>query len=169
MPQPDYVPLSRADEVRPAERMPPADRWMADRPAEVWAQGAPDGKGLGSPGPDQGYGLKLARRFVARLQLAEGEHAEDAVSGCLTIGLKRASRFGRAPVIHDMELAFTLWGFLGGVPADLIEFRKTLFQACAHDYWQQRAIADAVPDETLVLTPAQVRDRLSDWRSLVTT
>jgi hypothetical protein len=169
MPQPDYVPLSRVDEVRPAERMPPAERWVADRPAEVWTKGAPQGRRLGAPGPDQGFGLKLARRLVDRLQLAEGEHAEDAVAGCLTVGLKRAARFGRAPVIHDMELAYTLWGFLGSAPADLVEHRKPLFQACAHDYFQQRDIADAVPDTTLALTPAQVRDRLADWRGLIST
>jgi len=168
MPQPDYVPLSRADEVRPAERMPPAERWVADRPAEVWMKGAPDGKRLGAPGPDQGYGLKLARRFADRLELAEDEHAEDAVAGCLAVGLKRAARFGRAPVIHDMELALTLWGFLGGAPADLVAHRVPLFQACAHDYFQQRTIADAVPESTVLLTPTQVRERLPEWRSLVT-
>jgi hypothetical protein len=167
MPQPDYVPMTRADEVRQAERMPVPGTWVPNRPGEVWDKGMPTGKRVGAPGPDQGYGLKLARQFLGRLQLADGELADDAVAGCLTVGLKRASRFGRAPVIHDMELAFVLWGFLGDPPAALIEYRKPLFMAVSHDYWEQRAIADAVPDETLRLTAADVRSRLADWRSLI--
>ena len=167
MPQPDYVPMTRADEVRPAERMPPAEKWYADRPAEIWDTGQPTGPRFGVPGPDQGYGLKLAERLSDRLQLSEGEHAEDAVVSCACVGLKRASRFGRAPVIHDMEFAFTLWGFLGDAPPALVAYRKPLFQAAAHDYWEQRAIADSVPEETISLTPAQVRERLSDWRTLL--
>jgi hypothetical protein len=167
MPQPDYVPMTRADEVRPAERMPPAERWFADRPGEIWDKPRPEGKHFGEPGPDQGFGFKPAELFLDRLELTEGEHAEDALAGCVAVGLKRAARFGRAPVIHDMELAFILWGFLGGAPADLVAHRRGLFQAVAHDYWDQRAIADAVPESTLSLTPAQVRERLSDWRTLL--
>lgn len=167
MPQPDYVPLSSADRVRPAERLPPPDRWLADRPAEVWEGELPHGVGFGSPGPNLGYGLKLADRFGDRLELTEGEHSEDALAGCAVVGIKRASIFGRAPVIFDMDLAFALWGFLGGAPADLVEFRKNLFLACSHDYWSQRQIASKVPEETLRLTPAQVRDRRADWRSLI--
>jgi hypothetical protein len=122
---------------------------------------------LGAPGPDQGYALKLARMFVDRLQLAEGEGVDDATAGSLGVALHRASLFGRAPVIWDLELAFTLWGYLGGAPPDLIQERVPLFMGAAHDYWDQRAITDRVPDETLRLTPAQVRERLGDWRSLV--
>ena len=39
--------------------------------------------------------------------------------GCLNIALKRASMFGRAPVIYDLEFAYSLFGFLGGAPAEL--------------------------------------------------
>lgn len=122
---------------------------------------------MGATGPDTGYGLKLARRFVDRLQLTEGIAAEDAVAGCFPVGTKRATLFGRAPVIYDFELAFTLWGFLGGAPSDLIEARRPLFHACSHHYWDQRDLADAVPETTLRLTPAQVRERLLSWRSLL--
>ena len=167
MPQPDYVPITSADRVRPIERLPVPDGWVADRPSETWRQGPPTGDRFGNVGPDQGYGLKLARRFKERLDLSPGEHAEDAVTGCLGVGLKRASVFGRAPVIYDMELAFTLWGFLGGAPAELVEFRKPLFQEVSHHYWDQRAIADLVPEATLRLTPVDVAQRLNDWRSLL--
>ena len=67
--------------------------------------------------------------------------------------MRRAARFGRAPVIHDLTLAFTLWGFLGGAPADLVAAREPLFRAASHHYQVQRTIADCVPESTLRLTP----------------
>ena len=109
----------------------------------------------------------LAHRWAEQVELAPGEHREDAVAGCLGVGLKRAALFGRAPVIHDFELAYTLWGFLPGAPADLVSWRRPLFEEARHDYWRQREIADRVPEATLRLTPAQARERLADWRSLV--
>lgn len=167
MPQPDYVPLRPADKVRPTERLPVPDGWMPDRPADLDVVRQPVGRQMGRPGPDQGYGLKLAKRFVDRLQLAKGEHAEDAIAGCLAVGLKRAASFGRAPVIYDFEFAFTLWGFLGGGPDELIEARRPLFEAAGHHYEDQRAIADAVPEDTLRLSPVQVAQQLADWRRLI--
>jgi hypothetical protein len=159
--------MTRADEVRPAERMPVPDSWIPDRPGEVVHSGPPRGRQFGSPGPDQGFGLKLARQIAPRLQLAEHEHLDDAVAGCAAVGLKRAALWGRAPVIGDMELAYTVWGFLSAAPRELVEFRRTLFQGAHHEYWSQRAIADRVPETTLRLTPADVAGRLSDWRQLV--
>ena len=169
MAQPDYVPLSSVDRVRPTERLPPPRRWFSDRPAEVGRPGPPMGGRFGVPGPDQGYGMLLAERFEEHLQLAEGERAEDAIGGCLGVGLRRAALYGRAPVKADMELAFTVWGFLGDAPAELVEFRKPFFQGTAKAYLDQRAIVDRVAEPTLRSTPAQVRERLrSDWRSLFT-
>lgn len=167
MAQPDYVPLSTADKVRAPERLPVPEPWRPDRPAELKGNAHPTGRRLGTPGPDQGYALKLARQFEGRLELAAGEHHEDAVAGCVAVAMKRAALFGRAPVVYDLELAFTLWGFMGGAPAELVAFRTPLFQAVAHHYDDQRKIVDRVSDDTLRLTPAQVRDRLASWRELV--
>jgi hypothetical protein len=113
--------------------------------------------------------MKLAKLFKDRLELVEGESAADAVLGCFVVGTRRAAEFGRAPVIFDMEFAFTLWGFLGAAPEDLIAFRKPFFQGAAHDYEAQREIVDRVWEETLRLTPARVRERLSDWKSMIVT
>jgi hypothetical protein len=111
--------------------------------------------------------LKLAKRFVPRLQLSEGESAADAVAGCFAVGSRRAAGFGRAPVVYDMEFGYTLWGFLGGADDELIDLRRRLFPGAAHHYEQQRAVADLVNEETLRLTPAQVAERLSEWRTLL--
>ncbi len=169
MTQPEYVPLSPRDQVRPVERLQTPGPWWPDRPAEIGGAGQPAGPKLGSPGPDQGFALGLAWRLSDRLGLTEGETADDAVVGCLGVALRRAALFGRAPVIFDCEHAFTLWGFMGSPPPDLVEFRRPLFQSASHDYPTQRAISDMVPDETLRLTPATVAARLPEWRGLIRT
>lgn len=169
MTQPNFVPLTAADRVRPSERLPVPDRWTATRPGGDAADTSAKGKGgFGVTGPDQGFALKLAKVFEPKLHLGSGEHPEDAVAGCLGVALKRAALFGRSPVIYDLELAFTLFGFLSASPpAGLADYRKHHFEGASHHYWEQRAIADAVPEATLRLTPAQVAERLPEWRSLI--
>ena len=167
MTQPSFVPVIEADQVRRAYQLHVPSVWTASRPSELRGTRAPSGSFLGTPGPDQGFALKLARRFEDRLVLAPGEHAEDALSGCTAVAMRRAAAFGRAPVIHDLTLAFTLWGFLDGAPADLQAAREPLFRAASHHYQVQRTIAGCVPEATLRLTPEQVSERLGEWRSLL--
>lgn len=167
MAQPDFVPMTLGDRVRTADVLPIPDRWEATRPGELEGLRPPEGRSFGNTGPNQGFALKLAKRFADRLELAPGEHAEDAISGCVGVALRRAARFGRAPVIYDLEHAFTLFGFLGGAPGELVEFRRSFFDAASHDYWDQRDIVDLVDEETLSLSPAEVRSRLADWRSML--
>lgn len=163
MAQPQYVPVVARDRVRVSERLPTPKGWTADRPAEV-VGAHPTGSLFGVSGPDQGYALKLAHLLHSRLQ---ADHPDDAVAGCLPVALKRAATFGRAPVMHDLEVAFTLWGFLGDAPADLVAFRKPLFDGAAHDYLLPRAIAALVPEATLRMTPLEVQSRLAGWRELI--
>ena len=70
MAAPDYVPNDTAvadrHYVSPPRRPQP---WVADRPAEL-TNGQPTGAGLGIPGPDQGYALRLARRFEDLIRAA---------------------------------------------------------------------------------------------------
>ena len=165
MAAPEYVPVSLADMPRQEDAPKPPDSWRADRPGDLKA-GQPVGPKLGSQGPDQGYALGLARRLEGTIYVFEGESKEDAIAGAVAVALKRASRFGRAPVIYDLEFAFRLFGFIGTAPPDLVTFRQKLFEAARHHYWDQRAIVDLMPDETLSLTPAQVNERLADWKSL---
>ena len=159
--------MQATDRVRPSSLLPAPGKWYLDRPGEQLDLEPPSGPRFGSTGPDLGYGLKLARLFKERVQLAKGESREDAVAGAFACGSKRAAFFGRAPVIYDMEWAFTLWGFLGGAPDDLIAWRQKLFRGAAEDYWDQREIVDAVKVETLKLTPAQMRERVTDWKELL--
>jgi hypothetical protein len=123
---------------------------------------------MGYPGPDQGYILKLVRSFEGSLVLTEGEHEADAIAGCTAVGLKRASLFGRAPIIHDLRVAFTIWGFLTEAPPELVKLRKPLFEevSALHSYSELRRIVDLVPVAVLRLTPAEVTQQAqADWRS----
>ena len=129
MAAPQYVPTAVTERTKAYEspdHVP--DPWRADRPGEL-AGRQPRGAQLGAQGPDQGYALTIAARFRDRLQLQPGESADDAISGCLGIALRRASMFGRAPVIHDLTIAFTIWGFLDpSPPPDLVARRRKLFE-----------------------------------------
>jgi hypothetical protein len=165
--QPNFVPIVEADQVRRAYRLRVPAIWTQSRPSELRGPSQPAGFKLGTPGPSQGFAFKLARRFEDRLQLSPGESAEDAMAGSAAVAMRRCARFGRAPVIHDLTFGFTLWGFLGGAPDDLVEARGPLFRAAAHHYQAQRAIADSVAEETLRMTPEAVAGQLDDWRTML--
>ncbi len=167
MTQPSFVPVVEADQVRRSYQLEVPSIWTASRPSELRGTRAPSGAFLGTPGPDQGFALKLARRFEDRLVLRTGEHADDAIVGCTAVAMRRAASYGRAPVIHDLTLAFTLWGFLEGAPADLVDAREPLFRSASHHYQVQRTIADCVHESTLRLTPLQVTEQIGDWRQLI--
>ncbi len=130
----------------------------------------PRGPQLGTPGPDQGYLFSLFPRFEGTLRLREGEHERDALVGAAQVALKRASLFGRAPVLHDLTAALTIWGFLDDAPDELAELRKPLFEEAANPYHydKQRRIADLVPPEVLRQShTAMAAAHQSDWRSLL--
>ena len=132
--------------------------WSADRPGEVVGDEQPAGPALGNQGPDQGYAWKLARRFEDQLVLGDGEHADDALAGCVGVALRRASRFGRAPVVHDVRFALNVFGFLDESAADLIAWRRELFSEVAHPHHYSRllAISDLVPEDSLRRSPDEV-------------
>ena len=170
MAAPEYVPQPAIKHVRSYESPPRRpESWRPDRPGDS-ATGFDLGDRFGAPGPDQGYVYVLARRFHGQLQLAADENEEDAIAGAVAVALKRASLLGRAPVVHDLRVALTLWGFLGDAPPDLIAYRQPLFAEVAnpHHYPEQRRVVDLVPDEVLRMTPEQVADaHRKDWRSVL--
>jgi hypothetical protein len=167
MSAPQYVPHRLEDRPRTGEPLPPAKGWRPLRPGDL-AGHQPAGDKLGSQGPDQGYVLKLLGLFSDKLDLAEGEDRHDAEAGVVGVALKRASRFGRAPVVYDVEVAYRVFGYLDPPVPELVELRRRLFTGVSHSYEKQRAIADAVPSDTLRLTPAYLAERhAADWRSLL--
>lgn len=168
MSAPKYVPHTLADKPRRRGPLPPSEAWTADRPADLTGR-QPRGLRMGAQGPDQGYVLRLLPLFEGKVVLTEGEHRADVDTGCVAVALKRASLFGRAPVVHDLDVAYRVFGYLSLAPAELVAARKQLFHGAAHSYGSVRAIADAVPEATLRLTPAEARERHeADWRPLLT-
>lgn len=172
MAAPRFAPVSPVEPVRwygsPDHAPAP---WMPGRPAEITGF-QPEGERLGYQGPDQGFAIKIANTFRPRLHLGAGEHADDAVAGSLGIALRRASLFSRAPVVHDLTIAFTIWGWLDAdPPADLVAVRRELFAGLgdgAHHYAERRHLVDLVPESTLRMTPQQVAAAARQrWRALV--
>lgn len=168
MAQPNFVPTDPTEEVRRYSSPPRRpDSWVADRPGELDGP-QPVGDMLGNIGPDQGFALKLARHFEGKLHLGRVAE-EDAVAGCLAVAMKRNSLLGRAPVIHDLTVAFTIWGFLDPEPpAELVALREAMFDQVrsSHHYTERRAIADLVPPEVLRQPHQAIIDTYRrDWRA----
>jgi hypothetical protein len=161
MTQPTFVPISEADQVRPARHLHVPGAWTTSRPAELRTPTALRGPSVGTPGPDAGFALRLARRFEHDLRLTEGETEHDVLLGCALIAARRAALYGRAPSIYDVQVALALWGFLVDAPADLVATRRLAFSSVSHDYVAQRALVDATPEASLRLSPAQAQAILS--------
>ncbi len=169
MAAPEYVPGRPNDGVRTYESPPRrGGSWRADRPGDLGGEGQPTGDRFGSQGPDQGYALGLARRLLPELHLTEGESPADVTAALVAVALKRASLFGRAPVIHDLRVAATLYGYLdASPPAALVAQRRVLVAGVAHPhhYAELGSLADAVDDEVLRLTPARLRElQPTEWK-----
>lgn len=165
MAAPDFVPSKPTDKIRvysaPPRRITPQ---TAPRPGSLSGP-QPRAAGLGSIGPDQGYAYKLVENF----DLHTGDvHRSDAVAGCVAVATKRASLYGRAPVVHDLEIAFTIFGFLDESPdEELQKLRRELFAEVhhGHHYRVRRQLADTVPEEALNQSPEAVNAAYRlDWR-----
>lgn len=170
MAAPRFAPVPASEPVRYYESpdFVPAG-WQPGRPGEIEGR-QPAGERLGYQGPDQGYIITLANRARTRVRLADGEDIDDALRGCSLIALRRASMYGRAPSVHDLNLALSLWGFLSdNPPADQVAVRRELFVGVAnvHHYKEGRALADLVPESTLRMSPERVAAEVQgNWRAL---
>lgn len=170
MAAPEFVPRPPNEQVRSyraPEHVP--DGWAQGRPSDLAAE-QPTGGEFGFQGPDQGYALSLAKRFAGQLALTGGEHADDAIQGAVLVAMKRASLYGRAPVIHDVEIGLRVWGFLDPADEELVASRRTRFEGIAnpHHYFEAREVVEAVPESTLRMLPTAIAERhRSDWRSLL--
>ncbi len=91
------------------------------------------------------------------------------VTGGVELAMKRATLFGRAPVLADLEVAFTLWGFLGDTAdPELVAFRRTVFAQVSHHYADRRDLVDMVDEDVLRRPLGEVRSSVtSNWRSVL--
>ena len=171
MAAPKFAPVSATESPRTYEspqHVP--DSWQLGRPGEIDGK-QPCGADLGFQGPNQGYILTLARLARNKIKVQPGESVDDAIRGSIGIALRRASMYGRAPVMHDLTFALTMWGWLiDYVPADLLARRKELFVGvgdAAHSYYETREIVGLVPETTYQLTINQLTAITPmSWRAL---
>ena len=168
MAAPEFVPLDRP---RSYTSPPRRDGWDGGRRGELTGVGQPEGDRFGWQGPDQGYALRLAHQMADRLRLQPGEHLDDVIAGCVGVAMRRASIVNRAPVIHDVTIAFRIWGYLDEQPPpELVELRRELFAGLSHHqhYVERRHVVDLVTEDALRSTPAQVEEQhAADWRQLL--
>jgi hypothetical protein len=168
MAQPTFVPITEADQVRTARRLTVPGHWKANRPADHAGAARSTGARQGTPGPDQGFAMRVARRFEDRVHLSAGEDLEDVLHGAAILASKRAGLVGRAPCVYDLDAVFALFGFLvASPPAELVAERRRLFASASREYVAQRELVDAVPDATLLLPADTLSARLGEWRSLL--
>jgi hypothetical protein len=168
MTQPSFVPITEADQVRPARRLQVPAAWSPTRPADHRSPGQPMGRRLGNPGPDQGFALRLAHRVEPKLRLTEGESGEDVAVGVAMIASRRSAMFGRAPSMHDVNVAVALFGLATDAPKDLVAYRKLRFSGASHHYEVQRALVDSIPEDTLRMPTAEVVEQSpTGWRELL--
>jgi hypothetical protein len=172
MAAPKFSPVTPTDSPRyyaSPEHVPEA--WMPDRPGEI-SGFQPAGPWLGDQGPDQGFALRIASQLRPKLKLQPDENADDVIQGCLGIALRRASMFSRAPVVHDLTVAFMIWGFYDDQPPeDLLALRRSMFEGLrfvSFHYAEARAVTDQIPEQTLVITHSEIEAKYPDeWRTLI--
>lgn len=169
---PEYVPVNPSSKVRtyssPPRRPTP---WRADRPGELSGP-QPEGTLLGTPGPDQGYALKLARRLEDEVLLADGEGRADVLAAGAAIAMKRAGLNGRAPVLADVRAGLVPWGYFDAdAPSELLELRRDMFEGVhdGHHYVAMREVVDAVPADLLVQSLDDIEVAyVEDWQGCLT-
>ena len=166
MTQPRYTPIESRDEVRAAKHLDPPRPWTAHRPAEHRPGAAAGRSRIGTAGPDQGYALRLAEGVRDSLVLGRGEHVDDAIAVTTQVALRRAARFGRAPVRRDLESAIGLLSFDVAISDDAAAHRSAAITGAAHDHWRCRELAELVPDDALGVDPGLVASHAIAWPSV---
>ena len=151
---PEYVPVDRTGR-RPRLRVAAAPaRAVAGRPARASSSRRPAPRRPARP-PGSRPGLR-ARRWPAASRASctltsRRARARTPWPAAVGVALKRASLFGRAPVVHDLTVALTVWGFLDETPAGARRSCATaLFEeVCAPAPLRRAAAASStlVPDD----------------------
>jgi len=138
-----------APTLPPGVTLPPSRDWRADRPGDLVDGVQPQGALFGSPGPNVGYALRLVHRASSGFVLGPGEHREDAEAVVAAVAMRRASSFGRGPIVADVDRAATLLGYRGGADADTVAKRVDAVAGAHHEYGTCRQVADQVDLDVL--------------------
>jgi hypothetical protein len=171
MGQQPNIELEIADLPRPRPAPAPARRWKPKRPGELGSpEEVPWGGAFGTTGPDTGFVYRLIQQ--RELVLVEGEDHHDAEAGVAGLAGARASYFGRAPTMRDVDVALTILGYSPeGLPdelvADLARERQNWLSNVGHDAARARALVTAVPIENLAAPLEDLRARMAAGERLI--
>lgn len=173
MGQQPNIELEISELPRPTAHTAPARHWSPGRPGELNTPGdVPWGGAFGTTGPDTGYALKLVKRHD--LELGPSEHRHNVDVAIAAVAGARASRYGRAPISKDIDVALIIFGFVPeGLPGDLIEDlardRVAWFANVAHNPPKVQEIVAAIPVAVLESVPEELRTRMAAGERLIHT
>jgi hypothetical protein len=155
MGQQPNIEIDPSDLPRPTAEPGPARRWRPTRPGVIVApEQMPWGGAFGTPGPDTGWALKLVRS-------AELSGRTDGLEGVLAALMgARASLFGRAPVLEDLEVAKLLAGLGADLPVEVIERGRRWVEATSHEKSPGRTAVSETEVDLLKLKPAELKSVL---------
>lgn len=166
MGQEPKIEIAIEDMPRPVPEPAPARRWTASRPGDLHSPAdVPWGGAFGTPGPDTGYALTLARG--ASFALSEGEDRHNVEQALLLVMGARASLFGKAPSADDLGFALLLLGLdtreevPAAVTAQLAAGRKHWAPRLANDKWEARLFVGRLAPPLLKLSQGDLRHRLA--------
>jgi hypothetical protein len=102
------IPLGVEDLPRPTPKPAAPRRWSPERPGEVGSPAEmPWGGSFGTPGPDIGFAIRIAR---TRGIPGPEQRRADAEAAIVAVMAARASAVGRAPTNPDFDVAIDLLG-----------------------------------------------------------
>ncbi|HKX74257.1 MAG TPA: hypothetical protein VJR05_02610 [Acidimicrobiia bacterium] len=158
MGQQPNVEIGPAHRPRSTPEPGPARRWRPTRPGIVTSpEQMPWGGAFGTPGPDTGY----AKKLIAEADLPPGPPLLPDV--LLALMAARASSYGRAPVIEDLEVAMEILGLGEDPPAPLLDRRRRWLEAATHEQVPGRLALIEIDREILRAKPAEARRLLRLW------
>ncbi len=168
MPTQDFVSPKNIDTPRHEQNMPEGidtpvpDSWKAHRPGDEKTHKTSDDQLLGNAGPNVGYALSLVAREKSSFVLVAHEHLHDVEVLIGEIAMRRASHFGRAPVMDDIRFASKLLGYDAAPAQGEEKWRPLLVNGCGHDEHRRRIIVNSIPDE-IIAGSSHSHDAISGW------
>jgi hypothetical protein len=156
MGQQPNVEITPADLPRETPEPGPPRRWRPGmRPGIITS---PEqmrwGGAFGTPGPDTGFALRIIRAA----ELSDSSPALEEVLAALMAA--RASIFGRAPVVEDLEVAKVIVGIGYNLSSELAERRDRWVTATAHEASPGKMAVAEVDSNLLRHKPEAVAKRL---------
>lgn len=163
MGQEPNIELDRSDAPRRVAGPGAPRRWSQNRPGEI--TGPEDmrwGGAFGRPGPDTGWALKIIRE----ISWDRSNRPAETEAVLATFVGARASRFGRGPTVHDVEIGLLLMGLRPdevppAVAKRLAEERDRWLDLSAHEHSKGAGFVASLDPDLVAASPDRVRTLLA--------